>query len=383
MPRRGENIRKRKDGRWEGRYTVYDEQSGYGSLKSVYAHSYTEVKTKLLHAKQENQQKPVNSTVLIRQNDNEPVFGYIASLWLDIVSAKRKHSTYIKYRSIYQKYLKNSLADVPITQISSEHIRTLVSENIELSDSLYKSIYCVVNQIFAYAEEHHHINALKISYKKTHTSLKTIEIFNRTEQIRLFRFLNKDIDIYKLGILLCMSTGLRLGEICSLKWDDIDLEEKLLYVNRTVQRIAVDGRSSKTALVESEPKSIYSRRQIPLSDDLLCLLKPFYRENSYVLNGQRPMEPRTYQNYFQKYLKQAGIPKTNFHVIRHTFATNCIDAGTDVKSLSEILGHSSVNITLNRYVHPTIAAKRQHMNALASIYGQYMGQNIKEMPVFQ
>ena len=377
MPRRGENIRKRKDGRWEGRYTVYDDQSGSGSLRSVYARSYAEVKVKLFNAKQQSQKRAARAATIVWQKNDEPTFGNIASLWLNTVSEKNKHSTYIKYRSIYQKYLKDSLADISMHHISGDQIRTLIPGNMEMSDSLYKSIYCVINQIFKYAEEYYQITALKVSHKKHHSSLKTIEILNRTEQAQLLRFLFKDMDIYKLGIVLCMSTGLRLGEICALKWTDIDLQEKLLYVNRTVQRIAAEGYSTKTALIESEPKSIYSKRQIPLTDDLISLLLPFFQKNGYVLNSQKPMEPRTYQNYFQKYLKEAGVPKTNFHVLRHTFATNCIDAGTDVKSLSEILGHSGVNITLNRYVHPTIATKRQHLTALSAIYGQYVGQEIR------
>lgn len=93
-----------------------------------------------------------------------------------------------------------------------------------------------------------------------------------------------------------------------------------------------------------------------------------------MINGSRPMEPRTYQNKFQRYLQDAGISRKNFHILRHTFATNCINNGADVKSLSEILGHSDVKITLNRYVHPTIETKRRHMNSLSAIYGQYVGQ---------
>ena len=183
------------------------------------------------------------------------------------------------------------------------------------------------------------------------------------------------MDIEKLGILLCISTGLRLGEICSLKWKDINLKGKVLYVNTTVQRIAVDGYKTKTILMEGEPKSIFSKREIPLSEEIIKWLTLYYDSaEQYVLCRNKPMEPRTYQNKFQKYLKLAGIERKNFHILRHTFATNCMNSGMDIKSLSEILGHSDVKITLNCYVHPTMEMKRQYMNSLSVIYGQYLGQ---------
>jgi len=127
--------------------------------------------------------------------------------------------------------------------------------------------------------------------------------------------------------------------------------------------------------VEGEPKSVFSKREIPLSEDIVTLLAPYHTNSvRYVVNGDRPMEPRTYQNKFHSYLKMAGVEKRNFHILRHTFATNCINSGTDIKSLSEILGHSDVKITLYRYVHPAFETKRQYMNSLSSIYGQMMGQ---------
>ncbi len=170
---------------------------------------------------------------------------------------------------------------------------------------------------------------------------------------------------------------MRLGEICSLKWDDIDLDQMLIHVNRTVQRIAVENENTKTKLMMTSPKSIYSIREIPISTPLRQLLLTVKKEGQeYLLCGTRPMEPRTYENHFKKYLKASSIKNYNFHVIRHTFATNCIDNGMDVKSLSEILGHSDVQITLGCYVHPTLDTKRRYLDALSCIYGQYCGQKL-------
>lgn len=368
MPRHGENIRKRKDGRWEGRYSTYEPRRNKKVVHSVYAGTYTEVKEKLISAKLSAESEKKRLPL-----EKEPDFNRITQEWLDSIIKTKKYATYIKYRSVYEKYIKEYLLTCPITQFDSTNLTEIFHYNNEdtLSESIKKSIVCVLNQIFTYAESHYHINHFHYTYHRQNDTCKPIKVLNQTEQSKLLRCLYHETDIFKVGILICISTGLRLGEICSLKWTDIDLKEKILYVNTTVQRISVEGTEGKTKLLEGSPKSSFSRREIPLSEDIIELLIPYYRTTStYVLNENKPMEPRTYQNKFQKYLKMAGVEKKNFHTLRHTFATNCINSGTDVKSLSEILGHSDVKITLNRYVHPTLETKRQHMNSLSSVYGQ-------------
>ena len=128
-------------------------------------------------------------------------------------------------------------------------------------------------------------------------------------------------------------------------------------------------------LYECEPKSSCSKREIPLPDAIVEKLSDYYKDSApYVFGKHKPMEPRTYQKKLKTYLKACGIPDKNFHALRHTFATNCIGNGMDVKCLSELMGHSEVQITLNRYVHPSMETKRQHLNALGTIYGQRIGQ---------
>lgn len=373
MSRHGENIRKRKDGRWEGRYGIYDFQYGRKVVKSVYARTYEEVKEKLLSARICAESAPLENEICQKVQ-----FHTVAQEWLDMVERTKKYATYIKYRSIYEKYMKEELGKMPLIKFYKFSLSDLFAychKDKLISESSKKSIICVLNQIFSYAESHYHIKHFHYSYQKQNNPCKPVNILNQTEQAKLLHCLYCEMDIYKVGILICISTGLRLGEICSLKWDDVDLQGKVLHVNTTVQRIAVDGQEGRTCLLEGDPKSIFSKREIPLSESIITLLKPYYNSNArYVLNENKPMEPRTYQNKFQKYLRMAGVEKKNFHALRHTFATNCINSGTDIKSLSEILGHSDVKITLNRYVHPTLEIKRQHMNSLSSVYGQIMGQ---------
>ena len=251
-----------------------------------------------------------------------------------------------------------------------EIIKLFDDENV--SDSLHKSIYCVFNQIMSYGRRYYHLPYIKLSCKKRKKNIRHIEILNKSEQANLIKQLYADMNSDKLGIVICLSTGLRLGEICALRWDDIDLKEKLIHVNRTVQRIAVDGCDTRTRLLESEPKSEFSKREIPISDSLVKLISAYYHNGEYVIRCSGPMEPRTYQNHFHKYLKYAGVEQKNFHILRHTFATNCIDNGADIKCLSEILGHSDVNITLNRYVHPSLETKRKQMDLLFSVYSNYL-----------
>lgn len=371
MARHGENIRKRKDGRWEGRYSIYDLHSGKRIVHSVYAKTYNQTRKKLQSA------KTLANTMCDEEKDEygKIYFCTVAQEWLHMIECSKKHSTYTKYRLIYEKHIRTKFDGKCLSMLDNQTFMN-ISQEIESglsSESLKKSVACVLNQIFSYAQLHYHTKMFQYSYKRQNTANKPVEVLNQTEQAKLFQYLYHEMDIYKMGIVVCISTGLRLGEICSLKWDDVDLNAKVLHINTTVQRIAVNGKATRTTLLEGEPKSTFSKREIPLSEDVIRLLDSFYSgSNTYVINQNKPMEPRTYQNKFHAYLRAAGIEKKNFHALRHTFATNCINSGTDIKSLSEILGHADVKITLNRYVHPTLETKRRHMNSLSAAYDQIM-----------
>ncbi len=179
--------------------------------------------------------------------------------------------------------------------------------------------------------------------------------------------------LYKTAVLLCMYTGLRLGELCALRWTDLDEKNITISVNHTVQRIATENQRKKSALMESAPKSGTSKRTIPVSEEMMDLLRGLQNRQLYVFGGMKPLEPRTMQYRFKQILKEAGIERRNFHILRHTFATNCMENCMDIKSLSEILGHSDVKITLNCYVHPTLEAKREQIGRLPGFYGQICG----------
>lgn len=366
MARHGENIRKRADGRWEGRYKEYNQEKHRVIYRSVYANSYDTVKAKL------NMQKNSceNSTEAVTVPDI--LFKTVALEWLQEISKNRKHSTYIKYRNIYTRHLAAHIGSYKTLEITALMLEKYVPET--LSESLLKSLYCVVNQVFAFAKKRYGVCTEKLARETSKCGKKMVEVFSQEEQSRLLTCLHHSMDRFKLAILLCLFTGLRLGEVCALKWSDIDFQHRIISINRTVQRIERNGGKHKTALLESSPKSECSHREMPVSSQLIIMLYRFQTETEYVFGGGKPLEPRTLQYRFKKYLCEAGISDHKFHILRHTFATNCVESGVDAKSLSEMLGHSDVRITLNRYVHPSMATKREYLDRLERFYGQIFGQ---------
>ncbi len=310
-------------------------------------------------------------------------FSDVAAQWLSTVELSKKQSTYVKYRLLCNNHLEKIFKDRSITDFANHQIRADLSDSLskaclanELSDSSWKSIYCVLNQILNHASLQYSILVPEIKKPACNVRNKPVEVFTRKEQKRLIPVLYHTTDRYKMAVLLCLHTGLRLGEVCALKWEDIDTEGKMLAIHRTVQRLYVSGYETKTILLETEPKSIYSKREIPLSTPLLQQLLQLSRglEEEYIFGRKKPVEPKTMQNHFKRHLKTAGLSDKNFHILRHTFATNCIEEGVDVRSLSEILGHSDVQITLNRYVHPSMDTKRKYLDNLTDFYGQISGQ---------
>ena len=176
------------------------------------------------------------------------------------------------------------------------------------------------------------------------------------------------LDYKEIGIAICLLTGMRIGEICALKWKNIDLDSKLIYIKQNLQRVYIG--KSKTKIIIDTPKTKNSIRAIPISDKLLNILQQIYENNNFsedeffLTGNKKYIEPRYYQKFFKECLKECKIKNYNFHVLRHSFATNCVKIGMDVKSISEILGHSDVKVTLNRYIHSSIDTQKEYLNKL-------------------
>lgn len=308
------------------------------------------------------------------------LFPDLAWEWLAHVKETKKLSTYEKYRLVFQKHLELPFREVEMTEITEIFVRERISD--PLTDSVTKTVYSILNQILKFSYRQYGIVLPVLQRPMGSGCSRPVRSLSRKEQRLLFAVLTCGKEIFQTAVLLCLYTGLRLGEVCALKWEDVDFSSRMITVNRTVQRLYMEGFQTKTVLWESEPKSAHSRREIPMTDavqELLVWL--FDRERQgvrgeYIFGRKKPVEPRTMQNHFRKLLKAAGLDGQgiHFHTLRHTFATNCIEGGTDVKSLSELLGHSEVQITLNRYVHPSMDTKRRHLDVLSTFYGQIHGQ---------
>ncbi len=378
MPRRGENIYKRKDGRWEGRY-IRGHMNGKIMYGYVYAKTYKEVKDKLSVVPEPPVEKKFY--IPIREPLSDVCFGKIASDWLEALKPQLKESSIVKYINVLTIYLFPRFKDSPIEAITRDEITDFSNELLVsggqrgegLSPKTVSCILSVMKNVFIYASQYEKLTVVDVNKFSFKQSQKPMRILSLAEQQKLSRYLCEELTLINLGILVCLYTGIRIGEMCALKWGDISFKEQYVHVHRTMQRIQNKGdEDQKTSVMITDPKSDCSNRIIPLPGDIFQLLvEAKCPENTYFLTGsaQTYVEPRTLQNRFKTAIKLCDIKDANFHALRHTFATRCVELGFDVKSLSEILGHASVNITMNRYVHPSMELKQRNMNMLSDLFG--------------
>ncbi len=374
MSRRGENIYKRKDGRWEGRYIKLYEINGKAKYGYVYAKSYKEIRDKLNEIRIK---KPQNEET----KKNQYVYGYWLDKWLEHKKNIVKTSTLVRYRNIIYNHIYPCLGNFLPQNVTTEIVEKFISNKLMagkidksggLSSKTVRDILTIIKSSLKYASRFGAVNNCDFNVLSIKSERKEMRVLSTIEEKQLIEILLDEKDAYKLGVFICLFTGIRIGELCALKWGDISFANKTLTVSKTMQRLQNDKSAgvSGTSIIITEPKSYAAKRVIPLPDfmiEMLLLVKK--SADTYVLstNNTAFTEPRTMQNKFKTYLRLANISDANFHALRHTFATRCIEAGFDVKSLSEILGHSSVKITLDKYVHSSMNLKRDNMEKLSSI----------------
>jgi integrase len=199
-----------------------------------------------------------------------------------------------------------------------------------------------------------------------------IEVLSKSNQRRIMNYVEENFTFRNLGIYICLSTGIRIGEICALTWNDMDTENGIISVRKTIQRIyIIENGTRHTELLLDTPKTKNSIREIPMTKDLLKILKPLKKivnSNFFVLtNDAKATEPRTYRNYYKKMMENLNIPELKFHGLRHSFATRCIESNCDYKTVSVILGHSNISTTLNLYVHPNLEQKKKCIEQMAKM----------------
>ena len=302
--------------------------------------------------------------------------------WLLSKHLEVKESTVANYRYFLDHYLLPDLGRYRTDQLDTDQIRLFLGEmeRKNLNSSTITKALVILGMIQDHARKQGYMVAERAEIRIPQKRKKKISVLTEEEQERLTEYLLRERSPLRpgirAGILLSFCTGLRIGEVCALKWGDLDLERGVLSVEKTLSRIYMEKEQNgkKTRISITAPKTENSRREIPLPGFLIEKLgklrsERYRNRDYYILTGAPwPMEPRTYTYHFRKLRQDLGLMHCNYHMLRHTFATKCVEAGFDMKTLSEILGHSNVSTTLSLYAHPTMQMKRNYMEKLADAY---------------
>lgn len=299
------------------------------------------------------------------------IFYELSEMWIKNKKNKVKLSTLRKYQYLLNNYIYPEIGHLLVEEINE---RLLFDKLLEiyyakpstLSPSIMKSIIYLLKSIFEYGERMEYCKTKKIYFELPESKYKETKVIENESEKVLVKYISENINDGCLGIAISLYTGLRIGEVCSLRKSDVDFAQKIIHVRTTVQRLKID---EKTQLVITSPKSVKSFRDIPIPEKLFRYLEKYefdkLEPNIYLLGRKDiPYDPRTLQYSFKRIQRICQISDVKFHSLRHTYATKCIQSGMDIKTVSELLGHSNVAFTINRYVHSSIERKREQIKLL-------------------
>jgi len=390
MPKKGIGIYQRKNGIWEGQHYVgIDPLTGKRKKVTCYGKTEKETKEKLIAIKSE-----INNGVYIVKNKMTVRDWFIQ--WLDVYAAPNvKQSTYVNYRLHINKRVIPILGYIKLREVRVDVLQRFFNEQYEhgglknkgpLSEKTIRNIYVMMYTAFKQAYQNglilkNFVELVKIPKVKQ----KEMRVLSIEEHKKLVETIKTSNERWKVAILLAVSTGIRMGEVLGLQWQDIDEEKMLMKIRRTLNRLqSKDTSVSKTEIVIGYPKSDKSVRDIPIHHFLIGYLNEYrknreiekmsagdiYDDRGFIFCNEigMPIEPRTMQDTFKRIIKKANIPDANFHALRHTFATRAIEDKMEIKTLSEILGHADVSTTLNKYAHSLPEQKRKMMKSMAKFY---------------
>lgn len=354
------NIYKRKDGRWEGRMSRGKSSNGKRKYKAVFGKTREEVSKKMTK---------------IRRIESESCSLTVTQLygeWHGSIKHKIKESTEANYSLKANKHILPIFGDKLADSIQDSDIYSFIESKQQagLTNRYIADMLAVLKSMFKYAVRIYHIFNPLEGIEMPSTKAPEITLLDEAEQAKLQEYIAQNQNKATLGVALSMTTGIRVGELTALQWKDIDLEKRILTVSKTLQRVQCPGDHAKTKLIITEPKSEKSRRKIPIPHGMVAFLQKFKgKDSEYILSGkEKPIEPRAMQYRFSKILKNAKLPSVHFHALRHMFATRCVKIGFDIKTLSELLGHSSVELTLKRYVHSSFERKIECMSLVSASF---------------
>lgn len=296
-------------------------------------------------------------------------YNNILNLWLNTKN-DIKIKSLLNYENLINSHIVRTIGNLKINKMKKEDIE-LFFDNLKenkVATSTIKNLMYIIRSSLTFAYNKKYCNYIDLSNIRIKTSKINLSILSKEEQNKLETKLKSKVNIRKVCLLLCLYTGIRIGEVCGLKWEDIDFSNKSLRVKRTIERIKNKDSElkSKTLLIESTPKSSSSYRIIPIPNFLIKYLFCYKNDGNYYLlsNSQKLYDPRLLESFYARILKSCNINHNKFHTLRHTFATRSIESKMDIKTLSEILGHSSIEVTLKLYIHPTYEMKRESLENL-------------------
>lgn len=369
MPRRGDNIRKRKDGRWEARYPIPKDDPNGKKYGSVYGRTYQEAR--------EKREKVLQKLAISPQLTTQISFKDVLGAWQDSNRIRLKEASVSRYQNLIDTHILPELGSYKMSQLSTAMLNKFLVVKLKkgrvdgkggLSASYVRSIALVIDAAIKYGAIERLCPPLNSPLTKPSVPKSEVSVLSKDCQVKLENILLSDMNEEKLLTYITLYTGLRIGEVLALRWEDVDWTEQILYVRHTVSRVWIERDGKKhSLLIIAEPKTQSSLRIVPICSKLFEILQrfPFRKQSGFILaNKGSFVSPRTFEYRYKKILKDGGIEQVNYHTLRHTFATRCIEADVDIKSLSEVLGHADASITLNTYVHSSIELKRSQLEKI-------------------
>ncbi len=306
--------------------------------------------------------------------DKQIPFSKVAESWIESKAQLVKRSTYCAYRLIIKTHLLPTFRDH--SEITESEAQQFVIDKLNsgLKRKTVKDIIATLRAIVRYGEKHFGFPGERWEIVlPTDTESKTLPTLSLSYHRKLLRHLLDSPTVQNIGVTIALTTGMRIGEVCALRWENTDLVRRVITVKQTVGRI-YDSEHNRTERITSTPKTKTSNREIPIGKELydaLRAIKDKATSEKYVVGGsESPKEPRTYREYFSRLLKRLDIPRIVFHGLRHTFATRCIECMCDYKTVSAILGHSNVATTMNLYVHPDMEQKKRCISKMFKSLGK-------------
>lgn len=292
-------------------------------------------------------------------------FEEVALMWQEEKRFYVKRSTFAAYALLLTNHLVPAFGS--FHEVTEPMVQEFVLRKLDrgLSQKYVKDMLVVMRMVLSYGDKKGYMDYRRIDVRfPTVRERKEVEVLSRNSQQKIMRYLTENFNYMNLGIYICLCSGLRIGEICALQWEDIDLHAGVIRISKTIQRIYTKNRyGCRTEVVIDSAKTMSSMRIIPIVKELKAILLSrckYIDGDNYVLsNSRHPMEPRTYRNYYNRLMKELQMPKMKFHSLRHSFATRCIESQCDYKTVSALLGHSNISTTLNLYVHPDMEQKQR------------------------